>query len=241
MRIPDRFKFEFDEAVEPKVSYMICSVPRSGSSLLCEMLANTLHAGMPAEYFRPDRIETFERRWGVEGFDEYRRALLERKTSPNGVFGLKVHWAQYATTVEDRDPTSLFPNLRFVYIRRADRVRQAISWVRAFQTGSWSTLVGPETPPEAVFDRDDIERKIARLRRDEEGWEDLFRRHGISPYRMTYEDLAESPEGAAHRVLSLLGVELPAGFDFDPPLMERQSDELSEKWAARYLAESPRA
>jgi LPS sulfotransferase NodH len=35
-----------------------------------------------------------------------------------------------------------------------------------------------------------------------------------------------------------LGVDLPAGFSFDPPLMERQADELSEQWAARYLAET---
>jgi LPS sulfotransferase NodH len=241
MQIPDRFEFEFDSAAEPRISYMICSVPRSGSSLLCEMLANTLHAGMPAEYFRPDRIAMFKRRWGVATFDEYRRALLERKTSPNGVFGLKVHWAQYGPTVEDRDPTGLFPNIRFIYIRRLDRVRQAVSWVRAFQTGSWSTLLGPETPRQPLFDREDIERKLSRLERDEEGWEELFQGHGISPHRMTYEELAASPEAAAREVLSLLDVELPAGFGLEPPLMERQADELSEEWVARYLAESPRA
>ena len=99
MQIADRFDFEYDVAVEPVVSYMICSLPRSGSSLLCEALANTLHAGMPAEYFNPGIIARMERRWNVGSFDDYLRKLLARKTSPNGVFGLKVHWGQYARVV----------------------------------------------------------------------------------------------------------------------------------------------
>ncbi len=238
MQIPDRFVFEFDQRVEPRVSYMICSQPRSGSSLLCEMLANTLHAGMPAEYFRPDRVAMLKRRWAVETFDGYLRALTERKTSPNGVFGLKVHWGQYPEAAGDRDPATLFaglaPAMRFITVRREDHVRQAVSWVRALQTGSWSTVLGPEQAP-PVFDRDDIERKIGRLEKEEAAWDALFERHGISPFQLSYEQLVEAPEDATRTVLEFLGVKLPDGFRFDPPLMQRQADELSEEWVTRYL------
>jgi trehalose 2-sulfotransferase len=238
MQIPDRFVFEFHQRVTPRVFYMICSQPRSGSSFLCEMLANTLHAGMPAEYLRPDRVAMLKRRWAVETFDEYLHALTERKTSPNGVFGLKVHWGQYSEAAGDRNPTSLFDGLssemRFVNVRREDRVRQAVSWVRALQTGSWSTVLGPEQA-QAVFDPEDIERKIGRLEKEEAAWERLFERYGISPFQLTYERLVEAPEDTTRAVLDFLGVELPAGFRFDPPLMQRQADELSEEWVARYL------
>jgi trehalose 2-sulfotransferase len=238
MQIPDRFVFEFEERVEPRVSYMICSQPRSGSSLLCEMLANTLHAGMPAEYLRADRVAMLKRRWAVETFDGYLRALTERKTSPNGVFGLKVHWGQYVEVVDERDPASLFagvaPAMRFISVRREDHVRQAVSWVRALQTGSWSTVLGPEQAP-PVFDPDDIERKIGRLEKEEAAWERLFERHAITPHQVTYEQLAEAPEDTTRAALDFLGVELPPGFRFDPPLMQPQSDELSEEWVARYL------
>jgi LPS sulfotransferase NodH len=170
-QITDRFAFEFEEAAEVRVSYMICSLPRTGSSLLCELLAGTLLAGLPAEYFRPDRIAMLRRRWRVESFDDYLGALLGRKTSPNGVFGIKVHWGQYTTAVGDRDPIGLFPNMHFVEVRRTD--------------------------------------------------------------------LAATPEQTVRELLEFLGVDLPAGFRLEPAVMERQSDELSEEWAARYLAETP--
>jgi trehalose 2-sulfotransferase len=237
-QIADRFAYEFDVAAEPRVSYMICSVPRSGSSLLCELLANTLHAGMPAEYLRPDVIARLKRRWGAAGFDDYLSALVERKTSPNGVFGLKVHRGQYEATLADRDPAGVFPNLRFVEVRRADRLRQAISWVRAQQTGNWSSLIGPAEPRPAVFDRAEIERKLTRLEREQAGWEEFFARHAISPHRISYEELAEAPEETVRALLAFLGVELPSGVEIEAPLMQRQTDEVSEGWVARYRAES---
>jgi LPS sulfotransferase NodH len=216
---------------------MICSQPRSGSSLLCELLANTLHAGMPAEYLRPDRMDMLKRRWGVEAFEDYLRALVERKTSPNGVFGLKTHWGQYVQAFADGDWSGRFPGLRFIHVRREDHLRQAISLVRALQTGSWSTVTGPETAP-AVFDREDIARKITRVRQEETAWEQFFEQNGIAPHRIAYEELADAPERTTRGVFDFLGIELPAGFTFDPPLMERQADELSEQWVARYRTET---
>jgi LPS sulfotransferase NodH len=236
MQVADRFEFEFDAGVEPTVSYVICSLPRSGSSLLCEMLANTLRAGMPAEYFRPDRVSMLMRRWCVETFDDYLHALLERKTSPNGVFGMKMHWGQFEA-IEDRDFATLFPNLRFLEIRREDRLRQAVSLVRAHQTGWWASDMPPRAQRPAVFDRDEIARRVTQIERQETAWSEVFERYGIVPRRLTYEELAATPEGTARTALEFLGVELPPGFDFELR-MERLADELSEQWVERYLAES---
>jgi LPS sulfotransferase NodH len=238
-RITDRFTFEFDSAPAVRVSYMICSLPRSGSSLLCEALANTLHAGMPAEYFNPGIVDRFERRWKVDSFDGYRRELLARKTSPNGVFGLKVHWGQYVRYFEGLEPASIFPNLHFVLIRREDRLRQAISWVRARQTGDWSAFwKDPGAPGHAEFDRDEIEKSLRRLERDEASWDDFFERHAIATHRLSYEELADHREPTLLKIFEFLGVVLPEGFRFDPPALERQSDQLSDEWVARYLAET---
>ena len=38
------------------MSYLVCSIPRSGSSLLCELLGGTGLAGAPAEFFHPDKM-----------------------------------------------------------------------------------------------------------------------------------------------------------------------------------------
>ncbi|MBA2345033.1 MAG: hypothetical protein H0V83_08120, partial [Rubrobacter sp.] len=39
------------KVARPKLSYLICATPRSGSTLLCEALGNTGISGRPAEHF----------------------------------------------------------------------------------------------------------------------------------------------------------------------------------------------
>ncbi|MGI9058103.1 MAG: Stf0 family sulfotransferase [Ktedonobacteraceae bacterium] len=48
--------------VYPTCSYLVCATPRSGSTLLCEALANTGIAGNPKEYFEALRTTGQPRR-----------------------------------------------------------------------------------------------------------------------------------------------------------------------------------
>jgi trehalose 2-sulfotransferase len=231
----DRLFFEF-ERTEPRVSYMVCSVPRSGSSLLCALLAGTGIAGAPAEFFHPDKMAALRERWETPDLDGYVRELLARKTSPNGVFGVKAHWGQYDPLFAGRDPRTVFPDARIVFITRRDRLRQSISWVRALQTRKWADQDRPRVERPAVFDADHITRKLGRIEREEKFWESLFARHGITPQRVEYEDFIGAQEDTLRAVLESLDVEIPAVLDLPAPRLGRQADELSDEWAARYRA-----
>jgi LPS sulfotransferase NodH len=228
----------FEGAPPPSVSYVVCSVPRSGSSLLCDLLANTDLAGAPMEYFDPDAIEAFRRSWGVGGtFDDYLAALLARKTSVNGVFGLKLLFGQLAE-LGGRNLGDVLPDPRFVYITRRDQVRQAVSFARATQTEQWaSDHPAPAAPP--VYHRDQIQAMLEWIRRDEELWERYFRHHSISPLRIVYEDFVESVEQTVLGAMDFIGIERPPGFRLMPPTIERQADELSEEWVQRFLTAQP--
>ena len=114
---------EFPAGVTTRRSYMVCSVPRCGSSLLCELLCNTEVAGAPTEFFDPELMQRFRERWGAATPDEYMDRLIDKKTSPNGLFGIKVHWAQLEPALGDVDPADVFPGLRYVYIHRTDYLR----------------------------------------------------------------------------------------------------------------------
>ena len=217
---------------------MVCSVPRSGSSLLCELLMSTGLAGTPVEFFHPSRMAGLMRQWGVEALDEYVRRLIVERTGPNGVFGMKVHWGQYRPNFGERDPRDAFPSLRFVSIRREDRLRQAISWVRALQSEEWRVRGSGKAEAPAVFDPDEIGRKLGRIESDEAAWKELFERYGITAREVTYEQLLGRREETLRDVVDHLGIELPNGFHFEPPKLERQADELSEEWVERYRAEA---
>ena len=54
---------DFEEGAETAVRYLVCAVPRSGSSLLSELLFNTGQAGAPAEYLDPALMKRFRARW----------------------------------------------------------------------------------------------------------------------------------------------------------------------------------
>src|SRR4051812_18501606 len=166
-----------DPMVPPWRSYLICATPRSGSTLLAHLLASTGLAGTPIEYFHEDRMATLADQWGTGSLDEYLGALVERRTGPNGVFGAKLHWGQYEREIAPRDPRSLAPDLLPIRIGREDRLRQAASWVRALQTLRWSSRSKHVRDVQEVYDRDAIEQKLARLAREEAGWDALFERH----------------------------------------------------------------
>ena len=225
---------EFPAGAPTRRSYMVCSVPRCGSSLLCELLCNTQVAGAPTEFFDPELMRRFSERWGAVSRAEYLACLLERKTSPNGVFGIKVHWAQLEAMLGDCDPAAVFPGLRYVYIRRADELRQAVSWVRALQTNQWAST--HEARAEAVFDRERIARYVDLIRAQDRSWEEFFARRAISPHRVSYERLVQAPRQTVQDTLRYLGVDGGADPSAVPLTLEQQADRLTEEWVTRYRA-----
>ena len=233
----DRLFFEC-ERTQARRSYLVCSLPRSGSSLLCELLGATGVAGAPAEFFHPDKMAALRERWGVATLDEYVGELLARKTSPNGVFGAKAHWGQYRPAFGDADPRAVLPDPHLVFITRRDRLRQAISWVRALQTRRWDAQDTPPMERPAAFDYDDITAKLMRIDREEEAWEALFERHGIVPQRVVYEDFVAARDETVRAVLGALGIDAPSDLRLPPPVLGRQADDLSDEWVERYLAKS---
>ncbi len=230
--------FEFENAGEPRISYLICSVPRCGSNLLCDILFGTGVAGAPTELFHPDFMRTLKRRWKAETFEEYVGQLLARKTGPNGVFGVKAHLGQYEPAFGDADPRTVLPNLRVISMRRRDRLRQAVSWVRALQSARWLSLDqdGSQEAPE--FDSEHITRKLHRIGREEDAWRALLDRYGIEPHAIEYEDLVADRDGTLREALAFIGVEPPADLYIAQPTLERQADALSEQWVQRYQAET---
>ena len=225
---------EFPRGTPTTISYMVCSVPRCGSSLLCELLCNTQLAGAPTEFFDAQLMSEFRGRWGSRSLEDYLRDLLERKTSPNGVFGIKVHWGQLGNALGEADPAELFPGLRYVHMRREDRLRQAVSWVRALQTNQWAST--HELRGEPAFDAAKIALYLERIDAEESQWHAFFEHRRITPHTVTYRALVDSPQGTVRDVLAYLGVPGAAAAVCGAPTLLRQADVVTDEWVERYLA-----
>ncbi len=251
--------------ITPRTSYFICSGLRTGSTLLCQMLTQTGIAGAPTEYFNlfPLVKQTRYAYFSIQKESEALHKIITGSMTPNGVFGTKLIFAQLSELLEkiileQRIPitsdaemvASRFPNPRYIWLRRKNRVRQAISLYRAKESRVWWNF--KEGPPplhepvhapleEPEFDFAAIEDCLRQNQYGESMWKSYFARNKINPLSLTYEDMTNDLTGTLNEVLAYIG--LPqVTHDVVPP-MDRQADAKTDEWEKRFtemqLAKTP--
>jgi LPS sulfotransferase NodH len=255
-------------AYGPVTSYLICGSQRSGTTLLATALASTGIAGRPEEYFLAvdERTSPQWRCWELGPFgvahgavdrEDYLRIVGRLGTTPNGVFGSKMHWnnvpwvvakfqelPQFAALARRDVFHGAFPGLHAVHLTRRDRVAQAVSWARAAKDGVWTDWVAnpPMTrPPAPGYDARLIGNLEGLIAEGERGWRQLFVELGIEPLELVYEDLMsdEGLDAAVRQVLDHVGVDdtsigpVRAG-------TRRLADGVNAAWVSRYRSESAR-
>ncbi|WEJ98093.1 MAG: Stf0 family sulfotransferase [Candidatus Sphingomonas phytovorans] len=225
--------------------YIIAALPRTGSFLLCDMLARLGSVGYPQEYGLPEDEATWSGHHGHASHLSYFYDFFRFCSTPNGVFGCKLMWSQFAglhhdirryTRIEGQglEPIEAMTGpIRLVFLDRRDTVMQAISLVRAMETNIWSshrTL----PPPPLAYSGAAIADAIEVIGENRRQWESFFARHAIDPLRLFYEDVAQGDVAA---LFPFLGVEAP-----DRPThatrLKRQADDQSRAWRDRFLIEN---
>ena len=232
------------------ISYVIASVQRSGTHLLCSILRSTGAAGWPEEYFLSKPGETWEKRWGTSSREAYVQHILRQNTGANGVFGAVVMWSYfeqmlqmlheipaYKTLKGAQLLAAVFSQPKYIWMRRRNHVEQAVSWAIACQTGIWAQTGEQKLQPRAVpkFDFKVIDEWCNRIAAHEAGWENYFREDQIEPLVLFYEDVVASHRTAAERVLEFLQLPIPPGMEIPPPTVEKQATRISQEWTKRYL------
>jgi LPS sulfotransferase NodH len=125
---------------------------------------------------------------------------------------------------------------QWIFLRREDRVAQAVSWARALQSGRWAAHQKFALP--VVYRRRQIQRLVGLVDAQESAWETFFSAGKIEPLRLRYEDILEDRERSLRNVLDFLGVAGASEIALPEPDLERQSDALNQLWIERYRSES---
>jgi trehalose 2-sulfotransferase len=233
----------------PRISYLICATPRSGSTLLCEALRNTGVAGNPDEYFGPMHVQRWDEIWKTKSKIEYLEKVIEQGSGDNGVLGIKVMRLYWRNVIEFlREATNLrkcsesellnqcFPNLRYVWITRRDKVRQGISWMKFLQGAAWYWKdQKPQTIQTLEFKPEVIREFIIQTVTHETAWQEYFRKNQIQPYVVVYEDFVAAYESTARKIIEYLGIPHPEEIIFGERHMKKQADKLTEEWVQKYL------
>lgn len=234
---------DFPSGTRVRMRYAILSSPRSGSTLLGRVLHETGMAGDPQEYFNPPllRIERERSANPALNINEFIRRMEARRTSPNGVFGMKMHYSQMLGVFGAKKPN---PNMvrmlrgfqSLIWIRRRDRIGQAISQAIALRTNVWSSEDSRfRKDPEVNIHPYDCINTLRAVAGDDAGWEQLLRATGLPVLEVWYEDLVAQYEPQTRRVLEHLGIsgDVPV---IPPQPLEKQAGVLNERLRRELLA-----
>jgi trehalose 2-sulfotransferase len=226
--------FEFFEAL-PETG-----VPRRPLDYLVgvdDAEALALVAGAPA----PDAPPYSDLR-GYDSYDEHLAKVREAGTTPNGVFGAKIMWAHLEDLGRQLGSDDLgalvdeqFDRPRFVWVRRQDTVRQAVSLWRAMQTQSWRAENEPATG-EPQYSYAALRHLVELLDAHDRAW-DRFLSAKEHVLTLSYEEIASDIGDAVARTLAHIGVTPDAAADA-LPTMRRQADQRSDEWAEAYARDA---
>lgn len=226
--------WDLERYVDRPRIYVVASQPRSGSHYLALQLRATGQAGVPLEYFHVAHWKRWAKRCGQYDPLAVFRILCQRRTTPNGVFGVKTHWKQFQYACRLRLEDEL-AQARFIQITRHDLLGQAISMVIATQTGAWIHDNAPQRAPEYSFRA--IESAIGQLIAERGSWDRFFAYTGIEPMRISYESLTSELDPTMRRVCAHIGIDWTVT---EPAEARVQRTERNEEWRERFLTTLPK-
>jgi LPS sulfotransferase NodH len=240
--------------MKPKLSYTIWFSQRTGSTLLCKALESTGIAGNPREWFncKPDLLEAFHQANHAD-LQEY---LWKLGGTPNGVFAInhsfyEPHFSQLTETLHkfpacppgETSRTAvwehIFPNHRHIFMTRRNKVRLAVSWWRAIQTGEWHLSPDEQRKPidlSNAYSYDAIQHLYDECSMREAGIQEFFSEGSIVPLMVVYEDFVQQYEQTVRKILEYLELDSRSAI-IAPPALTRTADAVSEEWIQRFREE----
>lgn len=233
----------------PDIPYLLATVPRSGSTWVSHLLWRTGCLGAPLEYlnFVPE---------GPYGFASHSpenqmalwRSLLWRRTSPNGVFGIKCFPVQLHELEQTNPPLlrDLFAEIlpqgrprRVLYLARRDRVAHRVSYARAILSGVWRHDQERGDPGESPeYSEAALATAEQLIESQSAAWEQMFEDLRIEPLRLWYEDILAAPAEAVAQIATWLGVAIDPAAEVAVPEIRKQREGNAGEWIRRQQAEA---
>ncbi len=249
----------------PRQSYLIWFSQRVGSTMLTQALEDTSIAGRPREWLEDPAGQGLPAKYGVADAVQLRDFFWREAATSNGVMGAKYGmsadshreltalFAGVIPGVVDADGrkawAAVFPSCKHVFMTRRNKLRLAVSWLRAIRSQEWhrpnraDTVFG-EAPPRTSaadlldrYDHDGLEYLLSGINQQEADMQDQFDRWGVVPHTVVYEDLVADYEATVRHLLDFLEIPGRADIAIPRPAFDRLADEASEAWYQRFRRE----
>ncbi|MDP1699368.1 MAG: Stf0 family sulfotransferase [Aestuariivirga sp.] len=244
--------------------YIICGTSRTGSTLLCNLLASTKATGDPDSFYGRQFMSAWAKEWRLPGRDTmserdfniaYLNAAMAAGKGGTTIFGLRLmreNLGEPSATLDQVFPQlpsdrarleKAFGRILYIHLSREDKLAQAISLVKAKQTGLWhiapdGTEIERLSPPEEPhYDFERINREVLELESYDTAWNSWFNAQGLEPLRIGYESLSANPAAALTGICEALGVQAPNARDIKPGVA-KLADGTSLDWMRCYRSDT---
>ena len=239
----------------PEKSYLVLFSPRSGSTLLSNCLEK-IGFGRPIEAFNSHLNFRKSLNWEIDFSDphEYFKKAFSYQTL-NGVMGMKLSFIQFKLFLENArkllsglteefDDSEIveifFHEVKYIFIQRRKKVKQAISLAKGIQNGIWFEEEGQDSEYKkyllpTVYDRDQIEYCFDTSLTNDIFWQHYLRKNNLSALNIYYEDLDSNFIEQMSKVYEFLNIE---DKEIIAPQLRKQSNKQSEDWESRFISQT---
>lgn len=229
-------RHDFPRTGGPSKVLIIASTARCGSHMLGHALHKTNRFGFPLEYMNPTNLAEWKRRLRIDDFQGVMAEIQRRRTSPNGVFGIKIHYPHMQQHGGFDTLTACFPNAYYILLSRKDVLKQAVSLSIARQTGEWISGQKPVND-NPQYDAAHINECLRQTILNNSSWRYTLAANGCRYIEMDFDDVLHDLVLSINTISRFIGIEIDASEIPNEPVTTKQSSERNAEWAARFVAE----
>jgi len=209
---------------------IILSMPRAGSSWLASLTNATGTMGIADEWLDFGHLTPPK---GPKGRPLLNNKTLQSASTPNGNFAIKIFPRQLLQVIDEYEYDFIRRakrehNTKLVLLERTDRKAQAISLVRAMQTGQWRVGQPSKTTPRYNFGA--LAQAYFHICRGYDFWHTYLALQSFSYQSFIYEDMVQNPTVYLKSVSAHFDEALPDG----ESLYKIQRDPQSADWRTRF-------
>lgn len=227
---------DFPRLETPSKVLIIASTARCGSHMLGHALHQTNRFGFPLEYANPANLAEWKKRFGIVDFQEVMTEIQRRRTSPNGVFGIKIHYPHISQFGGFHNLVRFFPNAYYVLLSRKDVLRQAVSLSIASQTGVWISGQKPvNSNPKYMFKH--IDNCLRQTILHNSSWRYTLAASGCNYIEMDFDHVRHNLVQSIKYIASFLDIDIDSDQIPKEQITKKQSEDKNNEWAIRFISE----
>jgi len=199
------------ETMKKNKDYIIFFVPRSGSTLLTELLVQTGQMGNPQEWLNKNCFDMYKEKYNYnsDNIDEYLKTLKNEQRTANDIFGMEMAHHQFKMLESIEKLWDYFDfATKCIFLRRENCLEQAISLYKSRMTNVWHVRSDRVDIPQVEYNRQELMKSLKVIINEEVNLINFFRHYKIVPLMITYEELRSAHQGVLKKIASFLETDI---------------------------------